>query len=86
MEVEPILHVWVNHDNDLVDLTITPVASARHGNATTHASEVIHTNQKHPFFTQEKGFLPVGQADHTGDAYVARRWDVWRGDRLEDCA
>jgi hypothetical protein len=24
-------------------------------------SEVIHTNQKHPFLTKEKGFLPVGQ-------------------------
>jgi hypothetical protein len=24
-------------------------------------SEVIHTNKKHPFFTEEKGFLPVAQ-------------------------
>ncbi len=27
----------------------------------TRISEVIHTNQKHPFFTQEQGFLPVAQ-------------------------
>jgi len=25
------------------------------------ASEVIHTNKKHPFLTREKGFLPLGQ-------------------------
>ena len=61
MEVEPILHVWINHDTDLVDLTLTSVASAHHGKAANHTSEVIHTNQKHPFFTQEKGFLPAGQ-------------------------
>ncbi|MBA2392252.1 MAG: hypothetical protein H0V70_05845, partial [Ktedonobacteraceae bacterium] len=29
--------------------------------ATKPTSEVIHTNQKHPFLTVEKGFLPVGQ-------------------------
>jgi hypothetical protein len=28
---------------------------------TTTTSEVIHTNKKHPFFTEEQGFLPVGQ-------------------------
>src|SRR5450631_2100050 len=53
MELQPILHVWINHDNDLVDLTIT--------HTTKPVSEVIHTNKKHPFLTAEKGFLPVGQ-------------------------
>jgi RHS repeat-associated protein len=59
MEFEPILHVWINHDNDLVDLTIT--YTTKQGKTTKPASEVIHTNKKHPFLTVEKGFLPVGQ-------------------------
>src|SRR5579863_6905220 len=65
MEYEPILHVWINHDNDLVDLTISARAAAQHGKANssgeTQTSEVIHTNKKHPFLTEEKGFLPVAQ-------------------------
>jgi len=61
MEQEPILHVWINHDHDLVDLTITTTTKGEHGKAATKTSEVIHTNQKHPFFTLEHGFLPVGQ-------------------------
>jgi hypothetical protein len=35
--------------------------SFQQGKAVRVASEVIHTNQKHPFLTKEKGFLPVGQ-------------------------
>src|SRR5216683_4876945 len=61
MEQEPILHIWINHDNDLVDLTLTTTTAARHGKAATKTSETIHTNKKHPFLTKEKGFLPVGQ-------------------------
>ncbi len=61
MEQEPILHVWINHDHDLVDLTITTTTKGEHGKAATKTSEVIHTNQKHPFFTIEHGFLPVVQ-------------------------
>jgi RHS repeat-associated protein len=57
-ELKPILHVWINHDNDLVDLTITHVT---HAKGAKPSSEVIHTNKKHPFLTVEKGFLPVGQ-------------------------
>ena len=60
MELEPILHVWINHDSDLVDLTITTTTQGQHGKA-TKPSEVIHTNQKHPFLTLEQGFLPVGK-------------------------
>ena len=58
MEMQPILHVWINHDHDLVDLTITPIM---HDKTKKPSSEVIHTNQKHPFLTVEKGFLPVGK-------------------------
>jgi len=61
MELEPIVHVWINHDHDLVDLTITTTTQGQHGKALTKTSEVVHTNQKHPFFTMEQGFLPVGQ-------------------------
>src|SRR5260221_1628062 len=60
MEQEPILHVWINHDHDLVDLTIT-TTKGEHGKPVTKTSEDVHTNQKHPFFTMEHGFLPVGQ-------------------------
>ena len=61
MEQEPILHVWINHDTDLVDLTLTTTTAAQHGKAATKTSETIHTNKKHPFLTKEKGFLTVGQ-------------------------
>ena len=59
MELEPVLHVWINHDNDLVDLTLTSIT--HHGKGVTKTSETIHTNKKHPFLTKEIGFLPVGQ-------------------------
>jgi RHS repeat-associated protein len=61
MEYEPILHVWLHPDNDLVDLTMTTTTKGQHGKPATKTSEVIHTNQKHPFFTIERGFLPVGR-------------------------
>jgi hypothetical protein len=51
--------MWINHDHDLVDLTITTTKGP--GGKVTKTSEVIHANQKHPFFTLEHGFLPVGQ-------------------------
>ena len=61
MELEPVLHVWINHDNDLVDLTLTSSTHLPHSSKLTHTNEVIHTNKKHPFLTREKGFLEVGQ-------------------------
>ena len=61
MELEPIQHVWINHDNDLVDLKLTTTTHAQHSTVVTKHSEVIHTNQKHPFFTLEQGFVPVAQ-------------------------
>jgi len=60
MEQKPILHVWINHNHDLVDLTMTTTAKGP-GGKVAKTSEVVHTNQKHPFFTLEHGFLPVGQ-------------------------
>lgn len=61
MEDEAILHVWIHTDNDLVDLTLTTKTHAPHSTVTTTTSETIHTNKKHPFFTEEQGFVPVGQ-------------------------
>lgn len=60
MELEPIQHIWLNHDNDLVDLTLTAAVKGS-GGKTTQKSEVIHTNERHPFLTKEKGFIPVSQ-------------------------
>lgn len=61
MEYEPILHVWIHKDNDLVNLTLTTKTHAPHSVVATTTNEVIHTNKKHPFFTEEHGFLPVAQ-------------------------
>jgi len=61
MEYQPILHVFLDHDNDLVDVTLTTAQRVQHGRSVSRQSEVIHTNKKHPFFTKERGFLPVGQ-------------------------
>ena len=60
MELEPIQHIWLNHDNDLVDVTLTATVKGSNGK-TTQQNEVIHTNEKHPFLTKEKGFIPVSQ-------------------------
>ncbi len=65
MELEPIVHVWINHDHDLVDVTIASTIPAKNGKASHKSSEVIHTNQKHPFLTVEQGFVPVSQL-HVG--------------------
>ena len=59
MELQPIVHVWINHDNDLVDLTLTITTHSAHG--TLKKSEVLHTNKRHPFLTMEQGFLPVSR-------------------------
>lgn len=89
MELEPIQKIWLNHDNDLVDVTLVAPTQNAHGKATctkdthgktakkgapnkatctkdeqeqtTEKKEVIHTNEKHPFLTKEKGFIPVSQ-------------------------
>lgn len=60
MELEPIEKVWLDHDDDLVDLTSVATVKNAQGKAITK-KEVIHTNEKHPFLTKEKGFIPVSQ-------------------------
>ena len=61
MELEVIRHLWVTHDNDLVDLTLTTQTAASKGKSAHQSSETVHTNKKHPFLTAEKGFVPVAQ-------------------------
>jgi len=61
MELEPVVRVWINHDSDLVDLTVTTSTHAPHSTVVQKHSEVLHTNQRHPFLTLEKGFVPVSQ-------------------------
>jgi hypothetical protein len=61
MELEPVLHVWIHQDSDLVDLTLTTLTPAHHGKPTVKTSEIIHTNKKHPFLTIEQGFLSVSK-------------------------
>jgi hypothetical protein len=48
MELQPILHVWINQETDLVDLTLTTRTHAPHSSVVTTTSEVIHTNQNTP--------------------------------------
>jgi hypothetical protein len=89
MERQPILHVWIHPDYDLVDLTITTPAKGAHNATLKATSEVVHTNQKHPFLTTEHGFLPVGQitvgmhvvrAD--GRIGVITRWTIVPGAKM----
>ena len=89
MEWEPILHVWINHDSDLVDVTISTVLPAQHDKLASKLREVIHTNKKHPFFTQEKGFVPVSQItlgmhilEADGQYGVVIGWKVVPGTRM----
>src|SRR5579885_755161 len=54
MEDQPILHVFLDHDNDLVDLTLTTIHRTQQGRGVSRQSEVIHTNQKHPWLQPDK--------------------------------
>jgi hypothetical protein len=59
-ELKPILHVMVHYDTDLVDLTFTYTKSTHAGQSEPQV-ETIHTTQRHPFLSQEDGFVPAGQ-------------------------
>jgi RHS repeat-associated protein len=59
MELEPVEHVWVHSDHDLVDLTITTTTHAPHSTVGKKSREVVHTTEDHPFYTLEHGFVPV---------------------------
>ncbi len=61
MEAEPILHVWIRKDHDLIDLVIMPVLQPPMRNSQKLAEELIHTTSEHPFLTQEEGFVAAGR-------------------------
>lgn len=43
-----------------MDVTLVAPVKGSHGKV-TRQKEVLHTNEKHPFLTKEKGFIPVSQ-------------------------
>jgi hypothetical protein len=49
-EMQPIIHVWTHLDNDLVDVIMENLST----------TSQIHTTARHPFLTQEQGFVPAG--------------------------
>lgn len=91
MELQPVEHVWIHQDHDLVDLTIKPVASTSTNKKgkTVQAAETLHTTSEHPFLTSEKGFVAAGslkvgmhvrQAD--GKLGVITAWHLVSGSKL----
>ena len=61
MELQPILHVWVHSDNDLIDITVVVVNHGSYHKAQVRKRELLHTTSEHPFLTTERGFLSAGQ-------------------------
>ncbi len=61
MELQPILHVWIHADHDLVDLTLVAVSHNNSHKAQMGKGELLHTTSEHPFLTTERGFLSAGQ-------------------------
>ncbi len=69
---EPVQHVFVNHDTNLLDVTLAPAPTVHQGNhastkqqgaaLASHGSqappdEVLHTTTEHPFLTAELGWV-----------------------------
>jgi len=61
MELQPILHVWIHSDNDLVEITVVMVDHGSSHKTQVRKGELLHTTSEHPFLTTERGFLPAGQ-------------------------
>jgi hypothetical protein len=61
MELQPILHVWMHSDNDLVDSTVVTVDHGSSHKMQVRKGELLHTTSEHPFLTTERGFLSAGQ-------------------------
>ena len=69
---ETVQHVFINHDDNLLDVTIAdakPVAAtdaknkqqdaatAAHGSQASPSQETLHTTTEHPFLTDDRGFV-----------------------------
>jgi RHS repeat-associated protein len=61
IETQPVVHVWVHVDNDLVDVVIMPIDQMHRATKQGGIRDLIHTTSTHPFLTEEEGFMPVGQ-------------------------
>src|SRR5260221_10609412 len=73
---QAVQHVWLNHDTDLLDVTLhedghgtqasssdktQQVATKAHGSQAPPSDETIHTTQKHPWLTTDRGWVPAGE-------------------------
>jgi hypothetical protein len=86
---QTVEYVWINHDNDLLDVTVANADTqrshvskvrsyreARHAGpayddmlenratpetSASNAGEVVHTTEKHPWLTVDKGWLKAGE-------------------------
>jgi hypothetical protein len=86
MELEPVQHVWINHDTDLVDLIIQPQTKVPEAPQKDTKAETLHTTRKHPFLTVERGFLPANALkpdmhviEANGHLGVVTKWVVVPG-------
>src|SRR5579884_3890661 len=61
MEAEPILHVWIRDDHDLIDLVIMPTIQTPTLKGRKQVEELVHTTSEHPFLTEEAGFVAAGR-------------------------
>ena len=61
IEVEPVLHVWIHPDQDLIDITVLTMLPSHTFKTRVRMEELIHTTDEHPFLTQETGFVAAGQ-------------------------
>jgi len=71
-----VLHVFINHDTNLLDVTLQPVSASDTTKTTQQApgrhlpKETLHTTTEHPFLTADRGF--VAAADLRLGEYVVR--------------
>ncbi len=82
MELQPIVHVWINHDSDLVDLTITTTTHAPQSTVIKRKGEVIHTNQKHGFLPVKQITLGMHLIEADGHVGVVTGWKVVPGTKV----
>jgi RHS repeat-associated protein len=81
---QTVQHVWINHDNDLLDVTLhqdgqpaqtdapsktQQVATKAHGSQAPPSAETIHTTERHPWLTVDRGWVRAGDL-HLGEHVV----------------
>jgi RHS repeat-associated protein len=73
---QTVQHVWINHDHDLLDVTLRVdappsqdasldkaqrVAVKAHGSQAPPTDEIIHTTANHPWLTTDRGWVLAGE-------------------------